>query len=664
MKYKIDHNLPYFNGLVRSTHSVYSEIHLSAMSNSSENEKFNDPYGLLLPAVESLKCKHELLSTKPCSLPINQNARSKINSKLKGLLKQDPFAPIYKDLLYDLVRERLCSKHRRNFKEQEVIAPHLEKAIDNLINRQKAALTPSSFEIATSDAWRRCSMEDDVAKDLTPEEMERGYIYILASPDVHLPDNPRETLLKIGFSKTPTNRAGEIQAKCGFVVKLLLESAETDYGRRVEKLIQVELRTRGLRRILKCRGSRCGEAHVEWFRVEFEDAKRTVEHWVTWLALHNPYTVGGIFDAGKWAFTVGGSENGFIINSRREPWHRGFSRAARTGKNCTCEHKDKCTGPLKSFAHQVAESKSGRSHNSASGKSSPPQAGQLTLRPHTSTTQSIDADPNPPPISGSPPKTPTPSKRRTSKGCQLKMVRNVCNDSSSPGSPPALSTTSSSDSIQNPSSPRTPGSVPITPESGNNDNPIVLATVGHSNSTGSSKQPRMSKKSLLGDLPSVLSFKTMALHPASSASSPKFNFDSDTPRINVEDASQESYETCPEEPEFSDPDVLEDIILSPILNSKHRKSTRNLSPSSEASTTIERPRNRAESLNVDATIIESSTFMQSPFDGVVGMARSRGSLSADASAAIRRQSASSCEPPRVRNKKFNDALKLRRSIGP
>lgn len=314
-------------------------------------ENIQDPYGILAPIGVDLRCKFSPPSVRPCRRQIGNSSQRLAESKRGWILGQDPYDPNYKECLYELLKDQLCSRggrgHREAFLQHQKSASHLDKAIDDLIHQRRAvypALASNKLvEILQKDAWRQCSMLMDVIDPITGDESTRpGYVYVIAGPPAESCNPLKQRLLKIGFSKDPRSRAGQIQAECSFSTEVFWQSSYTRFGRQIEKLIQAELRIRGLRRIFKCIGSKCHAEHREWFEIEVKDAIHTAEHWVKWLATYDPYDVDGSFICNKWKILMDDSMHGFLLNSQAEPWYRRSPERSHSTTSCTCERKDDC----------------------------------------------------------------------------------------------------------------------------------------------------------------------------------------------------------------------------------------------------------------------------------------------------------------------------------
>lgn len=111
-----------------------------------------------------------------------------------------------------------------------------------------------------------------------------GFIYLFSQARI-------PGMVKIGFTyETISSRLSD-WSKCGHGYPILLRGFErVPYTERVETLIHFELLTQW-RRERYCKSH--GTSHVEWFKVDGQEAVRVAETWVQWMKQAQPYDYRG-----------------------------------------------------------------------------------------------------------------------------------------------------------------------------------------------------------------------------------------------------------------------------------------------------------------------------------------------------------------------------------
>lgn len=161
----------------------------------------------------------------------------------------------------------------------------------------KNKLDPETgFSIITPD--KKATLASAVCRPLGPLDRAPGYVYIYKT-------EAAKGHVKIGYSKDPANRF-KAWYECCKLPTIKVHSNATPNAQRVETLIHTELQRQGLRRNKICKKrQRPGQdakldgagdqsdhppvQHDEWFAISEEEAIRTVEYWVAWMARHKPY---------------------------------------------------------------------------------------------------------------------------------------------------------------------------------------------------------------------------------------------------------------------------------------------------------------------------------------------------------------------------------------
>ncbi|KAL1610709.1 hypothetical protein SLS60_002379 [Paraconiothyrium brasiliense] len=113
-------------------------------------------------------------------------------------------------------------------------------------------------------------------RGLTPNDS-GGYIYIFSDPN-------RPEIHKIGRSKEPIRRMGQLQEQCGLTLGLV-KDVYVDHYSQAERLIQTYLLD--LRRPYLCEV--CGASHGEWFQITAEFASEAVGRWTSFMTKEAPY---------------------------------------------------------------------------------------------------------------------------------------------------------------------------------------------------------------------------------------------------------------------------------------------------------------------------------------------------------------------------------------
>lgn len=122
-----------------------------------------------------------------------------------------------------------------------------------------------------------------VISQLKESDLPSGYIYILQRPE-----DPE--YLKIGYTtQEPDTRLEEWRRSCLSPYERLYASELLTNVKRVESLIHADLSPVRYRESY-CKNNRdCKHQHNEWFKVSFDKAKATVDHWATWMMTLDPY---------------------------------------------------------------------------------------------------------------------------------------------------------------------------------------------------------------------------------------------------------------------------------------------------------------------------------------------------------------------------------------
>jgi hypothetical protein len=125
------------------------------------------------------------------------------------------------------------------------------------------------------------ALANALRKPLSPMDFLGGSIYVLARPGT-----PR--VIKIGStSKDVQRRLKEYAAMCGFEPKLISQHFVGN-RLRTEKLVFTSL-TEQRRRELTCNaGKGCKSYHREWFEIDDNLARLTIQRWTAWMDL-KPY---------------------------------------------------------------------------------------------------------------------------------------------------------------------------------------------------------------------------------------------------------------------------------------------------------------------------------------------------------------------------------------
>ncbi|KAI5927107.1 meiotically up-regulated gene 113-domain-containing protein [Camillea tinctor] len=113
-----------------------------------------------------------------------------------------------------------------------------------------------------------------------------GSLYAFRFPDEHrINGGSSQGYIKIGRSKKPAARMGEIERKCQYTPQLVIARPMVNY-RQLEQIVHLMLGNERMREAGKCPG--CGKHHNEWFEVETDRAKTLIEAWERWAA-RQPY---------------------------------------------------------------------------------------------------------------------------------------------------------------------------------------------------------------------------------------------------------------------------------------------------------------------------------------------------------------------------------------
>ncbi|KIW21174.1 hypothetical protein PV08_01754 [Exophiala spinifera] len=111
------------------------------------------------------------------------------------------------------------------------------------------------------------------------KDAKKGSIYVLGLPGA------REHL-KIGYSKRLDVRLAEWKECCDLEYKVLWRSPKVRHPMRVEKILQIQFEKE--REEATCPGK--GKIrHNEFFKLEEQDARRAIIHWITWMKKLKPY---------------------------------------------------------------------------------------------------------------------------------------------------------------------------------------------------------------------------------------------------------------------------------------------------------------------------------------------------------------------------------------
>ncbi|CAO2654511.1 Nn.00g112440.m01.CDS01 [Neocucurbitaria sp. VM-36] len=170
--------------------------------------------------------------------------------------------------------------YRRRRSAAEVVleddSGHHGNSVDNIDNDKDTNQDAKKKEKEKSAQLLHARLLEEARKKLTKEE-EEGHVYIFRDPRKH-------GVLKIGRTKHVKNRR-KSHLKCGLEVEWIHTSHPVKHMKRAEWLARIDLEH--LSRPWKC--SKCNQEHIEWFEVEEDKAKETVDLWVTWINEQHPY---------------------------------------------------------------------------------------------------------------------------------------------------------------------------------------------------------------------------------------------------------------------------------------------------------------------------------------------------------------------------------------